>query len=156
MTGKRTRMPFLGIAALLLALVAVPAQGADGIVLVPSAHDVKTTTDRLQKALTEKGVTIFARIDHAAAAKTIGQPLQPMEVLIFGNPKLGIPLIQKNPQLGLDLPIRVLVYQGEKGKTYLAYTDPAFLAKRYGVTEPASVIGQMTSMLKSFTAAAAK
>ena len=156
MTGKRTRMPFLGIAALLLALVAASAQGADGIVLVPSAHDVKTTTDRLQKALTEKGVTIFARIDHAAAAKTIGQPLRPMEVLIFGNPKLGIPLIQKNAQLGLDLPIRVLVYQGENGKTYLAYTDPAFLAKRFGVTEPASVIEQMTSMLKSFTAAAAK
>ncbi len=156
MTGKRTRMPFLGIAALLLALVAASAQGADGIVLVPSAHDVKATTDRLQKALTEKGVTIFARIDHAAAAKTIGQPLRPMEVLIFGNPKLGIPLIQKNAQLGLDLPIRVLVYQGENGKTYLAYTDPAFLAKRFGVTEPASVIEQMTSMLKSFTAAAAK
>ena len=144
------------IAALLLALVAASAQGADGIVLVPSAHDVKATTDRLQKALTEKGVTIFARIDHAAAAKTIGQPLRPMEVLIFGNPKLGIPLIQKNAQLGLDLPIRVLVYQGENGKTYLAYTDPAFLAKRFGVTEPASVIEQMTSMLKSFTAAAAK
>ena len=117
---------------------------------------MKATTDRLQKALTEKGVTIFARIDHAAAAKTIGQPLRPMEVLIFGNPKLGIPLIQKNAQLGLDLPIRVLVYQGENGKTYLAYTDPAFLAKRFGVTEPASVIEQMTSMLKSFTAAAAK
>ncbi len=160
MTGRLNRMPFLGIAALLFALVAAPApapaQGADGIILVPSAHDVKTTMDKLQKALSEKGITIFARIDHAAAAKSIGQPLRPMEVLIFGNPKVGTPLMQKNAEMGLDLPLRVLVFQAENATTYIAYTDPAVLAKRYGVTEPASVIEQMTGLLKNFTAAAAK
>lgn len=156
MTGRPNRIPLLGIAALLFALAVAPAQAADGIIQVRSAHDVKTTTDRLQKALTKKGVTIFARIDHAAGAKSVGQQLRPMEVLIFGNPKLGTPLIQKNPLMGLDLPLRVLVYQAANGTVHIAYTDPAFLAKRYGVTEPASVIDQMSKVLKNFTAAAAK
>lgn len=156
MTGRLNRMPFLGIAALLFALMTAPAHGADGVVLVPSSYDVKTTMDKLQKSLTEKGITIFARIDHAAAAKSIGQPLRPMELLIFGSPKLGTPLMQKNAEIGLDLPLRVLVFQAENATTYIAYTDPAILAKRYGVTEPGSALEQMTDVLKSFTAAASK
>jgi uncharacterized protein (DUF302 family) len=156
MTGRLSRMPFLGIAVVLFALVTAPAQATDGVVLIPSASDVKTTMDKLQKALTEKGVTIFARIDHAAAAKSIGQPLRPMEVLIFGNPKVGTPLMQKNAEIGLDLPLRVLVFQGENATTYIAYTDPAFLAKRFGVTDQASALEQMAGLLKTFTAAASK
>jgi uncharacterized protein (DUF302 family) len=156
MIGRLNRRPFLAIAALLLAIVAAPAQGADGVVLVPSTHDVKTTADRLEKALSEKGITIFARIDHAAGAKSIGQPLRPMELLIFGNPKLGTPLMQKNAEMGLDLPLKALVYQAENATTYIAYNDPAYLSKRYGVTEPADAFAQMAGILKNLTAAVSK
>jgi uncharacterized protein (DUF302 family) len=78
-----------------------------------------------------------------------------MEVLIFGNPKLGTPLMLKNQEIGLDLPLKVLVFQAENGATQIAYSDPAYLSKRYGVTEPANVLEQMAGALKSFTAAAA-
>ena len=121
-----------------------------------SSSDVKTTTDKLQKILTDKGVTIFARIDHAAGAKSVGQTLRPMELLVFGNPKLGTSLMQKSPEIGLDLPLKALVFQAENGTTYIAYADPALLAKRYGVADAAGTVTQMTDALKGFAAAAAK
>lgn len=147
--------------AALIALAAVvattgaPAAAADGVIVVASANDVKTTTDKLEKILTSKGITVFARVDHAAGAKSIGQTLRPMELLVFGNPKLGTPLMQQDQQMGLDLPLKALVYEAADGKTYIAYSDPAFLSKRYGVTEPAKVFQTMTGALKNFTAAAA-
>lgn len=157
MTGRPFVIPLIfAFAAVLCVPAAMPVRAADGVVLTPSASDVKTTMDKLQKILTDKGVTIFARIDHAAGAKSIGQTLRPMEVLVFGNPKLGTALMQKNPETGLDLPLKALVFQAENGTTYIAYTDPAYLSKRYGVTEPASTFEQMAEALKSFTAAAAK
>ena len=156
MTGRLNRIPLWAAAALLFALMTAPARGTEGIVLVPSALDVKMTMDKLQKALTEKGVTVFARVDHAAGAKSIGQTIRPMELIVFGNPKLGTPLIQKNPEIGLDLPVKILVFQAENATTYIAYTDPVFLTKRYGITEPANAAEQMTGMLKGFAAAASK
>lgn len=157
MTGRPIVIPLIfAFAAVLCVPAAMPVRAADGVVLMPSASDVKTTMDKLQKILTEKGVTIFARIDHAAGAKSVGQTLRPMEVLVFGNPKLGTALMQKNPETGLDLPLKALVFQAENGATYIAYTDPAYLAKRYGVTERASTLEQMAEALKSVAAAAAK
>ena len=144
------------LAAATAFVAATPAQAVDGIIVTPSSSDVKTTTDKLQKILTEKGVTIFARIDHAAGAKSVGQTLRPMELLVFGNPKLGTALIQKKPEIGLDLPLKALVFQAENGTTYIAYPDPAALAKRYGVADAASTVTQMTDALKGFAAAAAK
>lgn len=143
------------LAALISAFSPISASAADGVIVVTSANDVKTTMDKLEKVLTSKGITVFARINHAHGAKTIGQSLPPMELLIFGNPKLGTPLMQKNQQMGLDLPLKALVYEGEDGKTYIAYNDPAYLSKRHGVTEPAKVFETMTGALKNFTAAAA-
>ena len=156
MTAGRTLPLIVAIAAMALAAIATPAHASDGIILVTSANDVKTTMDKLEKTLTEKGITVFARIDHAGGAKSVGQTLRPTELLIFGNPKLGTPLMQKQQEIGLDLPLKALVFQAEDGKTYLAYTDPAFLSRRYGVTEPANVFEQMSGALKNFTAAAAK
>jgi len=144
---------FLVAAATFLATGA--ARATEGIILVPSAHDVKTTTNRLEKTLTDKGITVFARVDHAGGAESVGQKLRPTELLIFGNPKLGTPLMQQKQEIGLDLPLKALVFQGEDGKTYIAYTDPAFLSKRYGLAEPANVFEQMSGGLKNFTAAPA-
>jgi uncharacterized protein (DUF302 family) len=155
MFAKQFFAALIALAALGSAAVATPAIAADGVIVVASANDVKTTMDKLEKVLTSKGITIFARIDHAAGAKSIGQTLRPMELLVFGNPKLGTPLMQKDQQMGLDLPLKALVYEGADGKTLIAYSDPAFLSKRYGVTEPAKVFETMTGALKNFTAAAA-
>ena len=153
MLKERILPLLLAAAAMVFATGAAPA--TEGIILVPSAHDVKTTMDKLEKTLTEKGITIFARVDHAGGAESVGQKLRPTELLIFGNPKLGTPLMQQKQEIGLDLPLKALVFQGEDGKTYIAYNDPAFLSKRYGVTEPANVFQQMSGALKNFTAAAA-
>ena len=138
-----------------IALSATAASAADGVIVITSANDVKTTTDKLEKVLTEKGITVFARVDHAGGAESVGQKLRPTELLVFGNPKLGTPLMQQDQKIGLDLPLKALIFEGEDGKTYIAYNDPAYLSKRYGVGEPAKVFETMTGALKNFTAAAA-
>ena len=155
MFAKQFFAALIALAAIVSTAVTTPAVAADGVIVVASANDVKTTMDKLEKVLTSKGITIFARIDHAAGANSIGQTLRPMELLVFGNPKLGTPLMQKDQQMGLDLPLKALVYEAADGKTFIAYSDPAFLSKRYGVTEPAKVFETMTGALKNFTAAAA-
>ena len=156
MTGRLILSAFFAMALFATALTTTPAHAADGVILVTSKNDVKTTTDKLEKILTEKGITVFARVDHAGGAKGIGQTLRPTELLIFGNPKLGTPLMQKKQEIGLDLPLKALIFEGADGKTYIAYSDPAYLGKRYGMTEPAGVFKKMSGALKNFTAAAAK
>ena len=104
----------------------------DGLITVPSAHGVKDTIDRLEAAVTAKGLTIFARIDHAAGAKEAGLALRPTELLIFGNAKGGTPLMQARQSIGIDLPLKALAYEDAAGKTWLAYHAPAWLAARHG------------------------
>ena len=89
--------------------------------------------------LKEKGMTIFARVDHAAGAAKVGKKLRPTEVLIFGNPRAGTPLMQERQTIGLDLPLRVLVWEDENGQTWLTYRRPALLAKRHGIDRPEAV-----------------
>ena len=127
-----------------------------GIKQVASANDVKTTADKLETILKSKGVTVFARVDHAAGARKVGKTLRPTVLLIFGNPKLGTPLMQQKQSIGLDLPLKALIYQAENGKTYISYNDPAYLSKRHGVADREKVLSTMSSALKNFTAAAAK
>jgi len=88
---------------------------------------------RLETAVKAKGMSVFARIDHAAAAANIGMLLRPTEVLIFGNPKGGTPLMQSTQTIAIDLPLRSLVWQDASGKTWLSYNDPAWLAKRHAL-----------------------
>jgi uncharacterized protein (DUF302 family) len=96
--------------------------------------------DRLETAVKAKGLTVFARIDHAAGAAAVGLSLRPTELLIFGNAKGGTPLMQSAQTTGIDLPLKALVWQDAAGKTWLSYNDPSWLAKRHGLgheTEPA-------------------
>src|SRR5262249_56845935 len=92
----------------------------------------RETMDRLEAAVKAKGLTIFARIDHAAGAAEVGLSLRPTAVLIFGNAKAGTPLMQSNQTTGIDLPLKALVWQDESGKTWLSYNDPNWLANRHG------------------------
>jgi len=106
---------------------------ADGMITLPSNHGPNETMSRLEAVVKTKGMSVFARIDHAAGAAQIGTLLRPTEVLIFGNPKGGTPLMQWTQTLGLDLPLRALVWQNASGQTFLSYNDPAWLAKRFAI-----------------------
>ena len=142
---------------LLLALVSqAPLAGAGSIVVTRSAHDVNETTNRLEAALRAKGVTVFARIDHAANAKRVNIALPPVQLLIFGNPRLGSPLLASNPMVGLDLPMKALVWEDADGKVWLGYTAAATIAERYRIEDRAAIIDTMTGALKNFAAAATR
>jgi uncharacterized protein (DUF302 family) len=106
--------------------------GAD-LVTLPSAHGVKETIERLKALLSEKGVEVFAQIDHAAGAQKVGLPLRPTQVLIFGNAKAGTPLMQGRQTIGLDLPLRTLVWEDEEGKVWLTYHRVQALARQHRV-----------------------
>lgn len=120
----------------------------DGLVTVPSTHDVKETLDRFETDMKSKGMTIFARIDHAAGAKAVGLSLRPTELLIFGNAKAGTPLMQAHQTLGIDLPLKVLAWEDAAGKVWLSYNDPGWLAARHGDQSNAGEAAkQMTAAL---------
>ncbi len=105
----------------------------DGLVTIASMFSVKETLDRLETNLKVKEITVFARIDHAAGAASVAMPLRPTELLIFGNPKAGTPLMQSNQTIGIDLPLKILVWQDAGEKVWLTYNDPSWLARRHGL-----------------------
>lgn len=105
----------------------------NNLINIKASNNVKETTDRLESFLTEKGLTIFARINHAEGAKQIGTDLRPTELLIFGNPKAGTPLMQCQQTIGIDLPLKILIWQDENGQVWLTYNNPEYLASRHGL-----------------------
>jgi uncharacterized protein (DUF302 family) len=109
------------------------AMAADGLITIPSSFGPKETMDRLEAEIKAKGMTVFARIDHAAGAEEVGLPLRPTELLIFGNAKAGTPLMQANQPIGIDLPLKALVFENAAGRVWLSYNDPRWLAQRHGV-----------------------
>ena len=142
------------IAILILGFSGLAMAGADGLQTRPSSHDVKTTIDRLESALRGKGMTIFARVDHAAGAARVGQSLRPTELLIFGNPNVGTKLMQCVQTAGIDLPLKALAWEDAAGKVWLSYTHPAFMSARHGLEQCAPVIEKVTGALRNFAAAA--
>jgi uncharacterized protein (DUF302 family) len=129
---------------------------ADGLTTIPSSYGPKDTTDRLEAEIKARGMTLFARIDHAAGAAEVGLSLRPTEVLIFGNAKGGTPLMQSNQTIGIDLPLKVLVWQDASGKTWISYNDPSWLAKRHGLgTEVDPTVKAMAAALGAIAGKAA-
>ena len=100
----------------------------NGLISVESRFGVTETIDRLIATVTGAGLRIFARIDHAAGAREIGAPLRPTELLIFGHPKGGTPLMQDHQLAGIDLPIKALAWEDDQGKVWLSYNDAQWLA----------------------------
>ena len=133
--------------------IPVYALAADGLVTVKSAHKVDETVSRLEGILKEKGMTIFAKVDHAAGAKKVGKSLRPTQLLIFGNPKGGTPFMECSQTVGIDLPLKALVWEDEQGQVWLGYNDPAFLAARHEVPDCA-VAGKIKGALEKFAKAA--
>ncbi len=147
----------LTIAFVLCALAVTGAIASeDDVIKKKSNQDVATTVDRLQEIVTEKGITVMARVDHAKNAETAGMELRPTQLLIFGNPKLGTRLMQANQQIGLDLPMKVLVWEDADGQVWIAYVDPEELAERHGIPEDHEVVQKLKKALDAFTGAAAK
>ena len=149
-------MRILVIAVVSLFLVAGTAQADSDMVVKPSPFGVKETLDRLEGVFKKKGVTVFARIDHAAGAAKVGAKLAPAEVIIFGNPKLGTPLMQSQPRNGIDLPMKILAWKDKAGNVWLAYTPADTLAKRHGIKDRAKVFKNMAGALDKLTNAALK
>src|ERR1700689_4540558 len=124
-----TRAGMFGLIAA-MSLWGVEAMAVDGLVTIRSDSGPAETMDRLEAGVKEKGLTVFARIDHAAGAEEVGLPLRPTSVLIFGNAKGGTPLMQSVQTIGIDLPLKALVWQDAAGETWLSWNDPAWLAAR--------------------------
>jgi uncharacterized protein (DUF302 family) len=121
---------------------------AEGLITVPSPFGPKQTMDRLENEIKAKGLTIFARVDHAAGAAEVGLTLRPTELLIFGNAKGGTPLMQANQTVGIDLPLKALVWQDGSGKTLVSYNDPRWLAERHALgTEVNPAVNAMVALL---------
>jgi uncharacterized protein (DUF302 family) len=129
------------------------AWGADGLIAVKSPHQVGDTLDRLEMLVTEKGMTVFARIDHAAGAAKAGKALRPTQLLIFGNPKGGTPFMVCAQTVAIDLPLKMLAWQDEGGQVWLAYNDPVFLAKRHDAQD-CPVVHKIAVVLAEFAALA--
>jgi uncharacterized protein (DUF302 family) len=105
----------------------------NGLVTISSAHNVQETADRVETVVKAKGLTVFARVDHAAGAKEIGLLLAPTLLLIFSNARGGTPLMQANQQVGIDLSLKMLAWQDSAGKAWLSYNDPHWIARRHGL-----------------------
>ena len=128
----------------------------NGLVTIQSRRSVKATIDSLEASLKENGVNIFARIDHAAGAASAGMALRPTELLIFGNPRAGTPLMQAKQTMGIDLPLKVLAWEDANGSVWVTYNDPAWLAARHGLgDDDAEAVSSLARALTTFAKAAA-
>src|SRR5579863_7833962 len=126
---------------------------AQGLTTIKSSHGPQDTTNRLEAAVKAKGMAVFARIDHAAGASSVGMSLNPTEVLIFGNARGGTPLMQAGQTIGIDLPLKALVWQDASGETWLSYNDPAWIAARHGLSDKETVIANLAAALDSVASA---
>ncbi len=113
-----------------------------GLVTLRSRHDPAQTLQRLEASIASHGMTIFARVDHAAGAREAGLELRPTTVVIFGAAKAGTPLMVMSQSLGLELPLKALVWQDESGQTFVSYDDPAWLVRRFSLPEAANPIAE--------------
>src|SRR5215472_12140548 len=129
--------------------------GMEGRTTIPSRFDPQETMNRLETELRAQGMNIFARIDHAAGAREAQLELRPTEVIIFGNARGGTPLMQLNQTVGIDLPLKVLVWQDSANKTWMSYNEPSWIALRHGLTNADPVVSKMAALLHAVTAKAA-
>lgn len=130
----------------------MPNTTDSGIVSKPSKHSVADTARRLQELLQDKGVRLFALIDHSGEAEKVGLTMRPTKLLIFGSPKAGTPLMLAAPSSALDLPLKILVWEDEGRKTWVSYNSPAYLLERHGL--PPELL-QNIQIIETLAAAAA-
>ena len=130
------------------------AYAADGLIAIKSAHSAKETMDRLEAQVKEKGLNVFARIDHAAGAAKIGKTLRPTELLIFGNPQGGTPFMECAQSVGIGLPLTALVWEDASAQVWLGYNDPAWIGQRHAAAD-CPVVANLQKALAGLAGAAA-
>jgi len=108
---------------------------ADGIISKPSNHSVDQTVDKLKSILEARRVTLFALVDHSGEAAKAGLNMRPTKLLVFGNPRAGTPVMLAAPSIAIDLPLKILVWEDDRGRVWLSYNDPAYLQRRHGVPQ---------------------
>lgn len=136
-------------------LLVSSAQAAEGLVTMSSRHSVATTVDRLEQIVTDAGFKVIARVNHGKAAEGVGIALKPIELLIFGKPKAGSLLMQSQPTVAIDLPMKYLVWEDAAGKVRIGWNDPAWITARHGIDDKAKLVGKMTGALNKLATKAA-
>lgn len=141
--------------AVIAAVLLVSPVSAEALKVRETTLSVKDSTDRLVAAIEAKGLKVAARIDHAAGAKAAGMEMPPTEVVIFGNPKLGTALMLANPQIAVDLPLKIVIWQAAPGKTAIGYTVPDALKARFDIKDKDPLFASMGEALEGFASVAA-
>ena len=134
----------------------ISAAAADGMIDVPSTFNVEETADRMESILNAKGMTIFTRINHSEGAGKVGIKLRKTELIIFGNPKVGGPLMKCQQSAAIDLPQKALIWEDDKAKVWISYNDPRYIEKRHGVTGCEEVVLKIEKALAGMANAAAR
>ncbi len=134
--------------------MSVSAYAVEGMIDVKSSFGVKETGDRLENVLKEKGMTIFNRIKHSDAAKNVGVGLRETELIIFGNPKVGSPLMKCQQSVAIDLPQKALIWKDSEGRVWISYNDPRYLEKRHNISNCEEVIAKIEKALAGISKAA--
>lgn len=142
-------------ALLLMVFIAIPVVAAEGVINVPSAFSVAATANRMESVLNKKGMTIFNRIKHSEGARKVGVELRKTEVIIFGNPKVGSPLMKCQQSVAIDLPQKALIWEDDKTKVWISYNDPRYLEKRHNISGCEEVIVKIEKALAGITKSAA-
>lgn len=153
---NNTQMSAVGFLLFYLISSQVIAEESDGVIRIKSMHSVTETVDKLESALTSKGMKIFKRVSHSSGAAKVGLELRPTELLLFGNPKVGTPLMQCQQLAALDLPQKALVYEDKNGRVWFAYNDPKYIAKRHKITGCDDVVNKISKALANFSEAATR
>ncbi len=138
------------------AILAVPATAEEGMIFKTASTDVAETVEAFTSILAKKGATVFAVIEHHNGAASVDLEMKPNTVVVFGNPKMGTPLMQASPTIGLDLPLRVVFYEDEDGKTQIVYHDLDAIAKEHGVPNDHPALMKAKGAIRNLTDAVAK
>jgi uncharacterized protein (DUF302 family) len=123
----------------------------EGLTSIRSSFGPKETMDRLEAEIRAQGMTVFARIDHAAGAAEAGLELRPTELIIFGNARGGTPLMQSVQTVGIDLPLKALVWEDASGTTWLSYNEPSWIAQRHNIPNAEPVVSKMSVALSAMS-----
>lgn len=149
-------MSKIALAVLTAVFLVSPAYATGKLISVPSAQSTKATLDKLEALAQARGLKVFARIDHAAGAQSIGEKLRPTELLIMGNPKGGTPLLHCNQAYGIDLPLHVLAWEDSAGQSWLSYKDMATLGHKHGGDSCDAALKRLAGALEGLVTEAAQ
>ena len=144
------------VGSILCATATLNAYADDGLIRLQSASSVTETADKLEAVLKAKGMTVFTRINHSKGAESVGLSLQPTEVVVFGNPKIGTLLMNCSPQVAIDLPQKALIQEDDQGQVWLSYNDPQYLAERHNIQGCETPLKKVAGALNAFAQQATK